>query len=166
MSLPHIIPITSGERYKLWNYSSCSFIHFPITFRCKSLNTQNSTIPIFSLHSFFKVTHQVSYTRIGKKYWVNMHTFVSQKSRYQRATQNHMKMYCALLQIHFFPISWFYNLYFLLLLLDIWEVLHPFKMSNTELAGLRLWFFFFCKSSDQTSPYSFCALQTKLLTAV
>jgi hypothetical protein len=37
-------------------------------------------------------------------------------------------------------------------------------MSNTELAGFRLWFFF-CKSSDQMLPYSFCALQTKLPTA-
>jgi len=36
-------------------------------------------------------------------------------------------------------------------------------MSDTELAGLRL--FFFCKSSDQMLLYSFCALQTKPPTA-
>jgi len=75
--LLHIILITSGERYKLWSYSSCSFIHFPITFRYKTLNTLNSTIPIFSVQSFLKVTHQVSYIYIYKKYWVNMNTFVS-----------------------------------------------------------------------------------------
>jgi len=78
MSLPHTILITSGQRYILWSYSSCSFIHFPITFRCKTLDTLNSTIPIFSLQSFLKVTHQVSYTSTYKKYWINMHTFVSQ----------------------------------------------------------------------------------------
>ena len=66
-SLPHIILITSGKRYKLWSYSSCSFIHFPITFRRKTLNTLNSTIPIFSVQSFLKVTQQVSYTHIYKK---------------------------------------------------------------------------------------------------
>ena len=66
-SLPHIILETYGEWYKLWRYSSCSFIHFPITFRCKSLNTLNTTTPIFSLQSFLKVAHQVSYTRIHNK---------------------------------------------------------------------------------------------------
>jgi len=30
-------------------------------------------------------------------------------------------------------------------------------MSNTELTGFTLWFFF-CKFSDQTSPYSSCTL--------
>jgi len=91
-SLPHIILITSGERYKLWSYSSCSFIHFPTTFRYKTLNTLNSIIPIFSVQSFLKVTHQVSYIYIYKKYWVNMNTFVSQKSRFQTAKQNNIKM--------------------------------------------------------------------------
>jgi len=89
-SLPHIILVISGERYKLCRYSSCSFIHFPITIRHKILNTLNTTIPIFSLQSFLKVTHQVSYTRIYKKYLVNMYTFVSQNSRFQRAKQNIM----------------------------------------------------------------------------
>ena len=119
-SLPHIILITSGERSKIWSYSSCSLIHFPITFRCNSLNTLNSTIPIFSAQSLLKVTHQVSYTRIYKKYWVNMHTFVSQKSRFQTTKQNNMKMFCALLQIRFLSISSFHNLHFLLPLLNIW----------------------------------------------
>jgi hypothetical protein len=75
-SLPRILLITSGERYKLWSYSSSSFIHFPITFRFKTLNTLNSTIPIFSLQSSLKVTHQVSYTHIYKKYWVKMLQFL------------------------------------------------------------------------------------------
>ena len=160
-SLPHIILIISGERYKLWSYSSCSFIHFPSNFRFKSLNTLNSTVPIFSLQSILKVTHQVSYTRIYKKSWVNMHTSVSQKSRFQTAKKNYIKIQCALLQIHFLSISSFCNLHFLPPLLNIWEVLHPFKMSNTESAGFRLWFFFsaikwrnvaiqFLCSTDQT----------------
>ena len=65
-SLPHIILVTSAERYKLWQYSSCSFIHFPITFRCKSLTTLNTTIPIFSLQSFLKVTHPHLQKTLGK----------------------------------------------------------------------------------------------------
>jgi len=120
-SLPHIILITSGERYKLWSYSSCCFIHFPFTFRCKSLNKLNSTIPIFSPHSFLKVPHQVLYTHIYKKFSVNMHTFVSRKSRYQTEKQNDIKMQCAILQIHFSSISSFCNLYFLLPLLNTWK---------------------------------------------
>jgi len=119
MSLPHIILITSGERYKLRSYSSCSFIHFPITFGCKSLNTLNSTTPIFSLQSFLKVTHQVSYTSNYKKYWVDMHTSVSQNSPFQTTKQNNMKMQCALFQIHFLSISSFCNLYLLLPPLNI-----------------------------------------------
>jgi hypothetical protein len=74
-------------RDKLWSFSSCSIIHFPITFRCKSLNTLNSTIPIFSLQSSLKVTHQVSYTSIYKKYWVNMHTFVSQNHVFRQQSK-------------------------------------------------------------------------------
>jgi len=161
MSLPHIILITSGERYKLWSYSLCSFIHFPITFRCKSLNTLNSTIPIFSLQPFLKVTHQVSYTSIYKKYWVKMHTFLSQGHVFRAQS----KIIWSLLQIHFLSISWFCNLHFLLPLLNIWVVPYTLKMCNTELAGFRLWFFF-CKYSHQMSPYNFCALQNKLSTAV
>ena len=91
-SLPHIILITSGERYKLWSYSSCCFIHFPITFRCKSLNTLNSTMPIFSVQSFLKVTQQVSYTHIYKKILGTHAQFLSQKSRFQIAKQNNIKM--------------------------------------------------------------------------
>ena len=107
----------------------------------QNLNTLNSPFPIFSLQSFLKVTNQVSYTHIYKKYWVNMHTFVSQKSRFQTTKQNNLNMYCALLQNNFLPISWFCNLYFLLPLLNIWKVPQPIKMSNTELAGFRLTFF-------------------------
>jgi hypothetical protein len=40
-----------------------------------------------------------------------------------------------------FYISLFCNLYFLLHLLNIWEVPHYFKMFNTALAGFSLWFF-------------------------
>jgi len=130
-------------------------------FQMKSLNAMNSTIPIFSLQSLLKVTHQVSYTSIYKKYWVNMHTFVSQGHVFREQS----KIKWSLLQIHFLSISWFCNLHFLLPLLNIWVVSQTFKMCNTELAGFRLWHFF-CKSSDQMSPYSFCALQTKLSTAV
>jgi len=37
-------------------------------FQTQILNTLNTTIRIFSLQSFLKVTHPVSYTRIYKKY--------------------------------------------------------------------------------------------------
>ena len=83
MSLLVIILLTIEDRYKLWSYSSWSFPHFPITFRSKSLNTLISTIPIFSLQYFLKVTHQVSYICNYKKYYVNMHTLISQKSRFK-----------------------------------------------------------------------------------
>jgi len=101
ISFPHIILITSGERYKLWSYSSCSFIHFPITFRCKSLNTLNSTIPIFSLQNFLKVTYQVSYTSIYKKILGKHAHFCISMSRFQRAKQNNMKFTPNSFHLHF-----------------------------------------------------------------
>ena len=70
-SLLHIILITSGERYKLWSYSLCSFIPFPITFRCKTLNTLNSTIPILSLSLSSKSQtkfHTFAFTKILGKH--------------------------------------------------------------------------------------------------
>jgi len=65
-SHPSIILITSGDRYKLWRYLSCSFIHFPTTFSRKSLHTLITAIPKFSLQSFLIDTHQVKYTHIRK----------------------------------------------------------------------------------------------------
>jgi hypothetical protein len=56
-------------------------------FQVQSLNTLNSIIPIFSLESSLKVTNQVSYTRIYKKYWVNMHTFITQKSCFRQQSK-------------------------------------------------------------------------------
>ena len=102
-----------------------------------------------------------SHTKFHKPAWVNMHTFVSQGHVFKEQS----KIIRSLLQIHFLSISWFCNLYFFLPLLNISEVPHPFKIRNIELSGFRLWLFFW-KSSDQTLPYSLCALQNKLSTAV
>ena len=60
-SLPHIILLTSAERYKLWSYSSCSFFHFPITFRRKSLNTLNTTI-LYLVYSLSSKSHTKFHT--------------------------------------------------------------------------------------------------------
>jgi len=161
-SLPHIILITSGEMYKLWSYSSCCFIHFPFTFRCKSLNKLNSTIPIFSPHFFLKVPHQVSYTHIYKKilgkhahFCISKVTLSDSKAKwYKDAVCNTANSFL----LHFFILQ--------SLLLTTppkyLKIPHPFKMSNTELTGFRLWFFFmqiqwsnvaihFLCSTDQTS---------------
>jgi hypothetical protein len=161
--LPHIILVTSAERYKLWRYSSCSFIHFPTTCRCKSLNTLNTTIPIFSLQFFLKVTHQVSYTRIYKKILgKHAHFCISEVT----VSDSKAKYYVVCITQNSFPFH-FFILQSLLLTTPPKYLISSIPFQNVQhwISWLQV-MISFCKSSDQTLPYSFCALQTKHPTAI
>ena len=60
----YLIPITSGGRYNLWSYISCSLLHFTITFNHK-VHRLISTVPKPSLQP--SLCHRISVTPTAVK---------------------------------------------------------------------------------------------------